>query len=44
MSNVWKLARDDDEPITASGAIDSLKFLRNNDRDKCVTQFHKHAT
>ena len=43
LSNVWILAIDDEEPITASGAIDTLNFIRKNNRQSCVIQFHKRT-
>ena len=34
MSNIWTLVIDDEEPITAAEAIDSLNFLMNNGREE----------
>lgn len=44
LNNVWILAIDNEEPITASGAIDTLNFLRKNHRTTCIIQFHKRQT
>lgn len=44
IKNAWILAINDDEPITASGAIETFNFLRQNDRTTCIVQFHERLT
>ena len=44
LSNVWLLATNDEETITASGAIDTLNFVRQHNRTTWVIQFHKRTT
>ena len=44
LSNVWTLTIDDEEPITASGAIDALNFMCKNHLTTCAVQFHKRTT
>ena len=44
LSNAWILGIDDEEPITASGEIDALNFIRKNKRHSCFIQFHKRTT
>ena len=44
VSNVWTLAIDDEEPINASGTIDTLNFIRNNHHTIFTIKFHKRIT
>ena len=40
LDNAWILSIEDDDPITDSGVVDTLNFLRDSDRNNFVANFH----
>ena len=42
--NSWIIAINEEEPITASGALDTLNYLRMNGATEVTIQLHKRTT
>ena len=44
LRDVWILAINDEEPLTAVGTLETLNFIQRNNRTECMAQLHKRET